>query len=137
MAFMEWSKEYELGIPQMDEQHKMWLKYLNTFYENLSSETMQDNLKKLLYQVLDYTEYHFKQEEQFLSQLGYPALSEQKELHKGIQNTLQQYYSKCLEGRLIISSSVTSEMKKWLNEHILVEDRKYADYYQKTGGLKA
>ncbi len=38
MGFLQWSTKFELGIPEMDMQHKKWLEILNNFYDHLSEK---------------------------------------------------------------------------------------------------
>jgi hemerythrin len=45
MSFMDWSIDYEIGIPEMDSQHKKWLELLNRFYDHLNTGEFN---KKLL-----------------------------------------------------------------------------------------
>ncbi len=129
MKFMEWSTKFELGIPDMDQQHQRWLEILNNFYEKLDNDDMTENVKKLVDEVLEYTNYHFTQEETFMESIHYPEIDSQKQMHAEIIRMIEGYRQKAVEGKVIISMTLTAELKKWFKEHILIEDKKYSEFF--------
>ncbi len=131
MKFMEWSPKFELGIPDIDKQHQRWLEILNNFYEKMDNNEMTENLKILIGEVLEYTNYHFKEEETFMDSIHYPEIESHKKRHIDVINTIQEYQKKAETGKIIISMTLTSELKNWFKEHILIEDKKYSDFYLK------
>lgn len=114
----------------MDMQHRKWLDMLNSFYSQIGEDGMQERVVSLIDGVLDYTHYHFSEEEKLLDSMGYPAVGEQKGMHNDIIDTIQDFREKAVNGKLIVSLSLTSELKRWFREHILIEDKKYAEYYR-------
>ena len=94
---MTCSEKYELGIPEMDRQHKRWLELLNEFSSQIGESDMQ------------------------------------KSMHGKIIKTIEDFQAKAREGKLVVTMSLTSELKRWFREHILVEDRKYADFGRQPG----
>ena len=130
MAFMHWSKEFELGVPEMDKQHQKWLEILNNFYDHISKYgDFNEEMKTLLNEAYDYTNYHFTEEERLMEELGYPALSEQKMMHNEIKEKIKSFKTKLEKGEHLLSISLTNELKSWFKNHILIEDKKYADRY--------
>jgi hemerythrin len=132
MAFMAWSSKYEFGIPEMDEQHRHWLELLNNFYDGLAEQNMKLHLLKLLEEAIDYTHYHFEEEEKSMQNIGYPALTEQKKLHAEIGKKSENFRYKVMDDKPIVSMSITNEIKSWFKNHILVEDKKYVELYKST-----
>ena len=128
MAFFTWEPKYELGIPEMDNQHKKWVGILNKFYDQVSKSDLKTNMLEMLEEALDYTKFHFREEEKFMASISYAKIDEQKRMHKDIITTLEDFRKTINSDKTITSMSLTNEMKKWLKEHILVEDKKYADY---------
>lgn len=130
MAFMVWSKEFEIGIPEMDKQHQRWLELLNNFYDRLETSNMKDHLLRLIDEAIDYTQYHFSEEEKLMASIGYPAQNDQKKMHQDIRSKIAEYRQKIATDKPLMSMSVTNEFKGWFTHHILEEDRKYADMYK-------
>ncbi len=132
MPFMTWSKEFEFGIPDIDSQHRRWLDIMNMFYDQLEEKNLKDNLLKLIDNAIDYTKYHFSEEEKFMESIGYSQKDEQQKMHKEIVNKINGYKKTIEEGKSLVSMTVTQEFKGWFKNHILIEDKKYANtYHQK------
>lgn len=132
MAFMEWSKEFEFGIPEIDGQHKTWLEILNRFYDHIAEANLQDKMLEMVNEAYHYTLFHFQSEENFMARIHYPKINEQKTMHHAIVEKLKSFQSDIQSGKMLISTSVTKELKQWFREHILVEDKQYAEYLQTT-----
>ncbi len=128
MAFFTWEQKYELGIPEMDNQHKKWVAILNKFYDQVSKSDLKKNMLEMLDEALNYTKFHFREEEKFMASINYTNIDEQKRMHKNIITTLEDFRKTIISDKTITSMSLTNEMKKWFKEHILVEDKKYAEF---------
>lgn len=129
MGFLEWEKKYELGIPEMDEQHKKWLSMLNKFYEHLDDEKLVTNLQKILFDAKEYTVFHFQSEEKFMGSIGYNRLEQQHRLHQEMIQKIEELETRLKAGKMVTSLSVTQEFRRWFNEHILIEDKGYGEFY--------
>lgn len=130
MPMFEWDSKYEIGVPSMDEQHKRWIEIINDFYDHLTSREIVENTKHLIEEVIDYTTYHFASEEELMKSIGYPHINEQKAMHRNIVDKILEFKKKINNGKLVVSSVVTIELKQWLRDHILIEDKKYAELYK-------
>ncbi len=127
MPLLHWDEKYSTGIREMDEQHKKWMELINRFYDRINDVKLQDNMKDTLKEAIDYTVYHFDQEEKFMADKGYSKLSEQKKEHERIKNKLFEFQDLLDHDKLVVSSPLTREMKSWFNEHITNMDKEYGD----------
>lgn len=131
MAFLNWEAKYEFGIPEMDKQHKKWLEILNKFYDQVSSGDIKKNMGTMVDEALQYTKFHFSEEEKFMAKMNFANIKEQQKMHKEIISTLEKFKSDLNSKKLITSTALTNELKNWFKMHILVEDMKYADHFRK------
>lgn len=129
MGIFKWGAEYELGIPEMDKQHQRWIEIINGFYDNLERKDVDSKVLNMINDVLDYTNYHFTEEEKMMESIGYSELDEQKKMHELITVKMKEYKRKIESKELLLSITVTNELKDWLKNHILVEDKKYVKPY--------
>ena len=129
MSIVTWGKEFEIGIPEMDKQHQRWIEIINNFYDNLEKTNIDNKLKEMINEVLDYTHYHFSEEEKLMNSIGYSELDSQKKMHETITARMNEYKRKIENNEILMSISVTNDLKDWLKNHIMVEDKKYADAY--------
>ena len=120
MGIFKWGAEYELGIPEMDKQHQRWIEIINGFYDNLERKDVDSKVLNMINDVLDYTNYHFTEEEKMMESIGYSELDEQKKMHELITVKMKEYKRKIESKELLLSMTVTNEMKEWLKNHILV-----------------
>jgi len=131
MGFMKWNDSYKIGVDAMDKQHQKWLSILNDFYDNMDDKKITDNMIKMLDEAIRYTLFHFKEEEAYMTRIGYPKLVDQKKKHAEIAGKLKGYKDQLSSGKTVMSVAVTSEMKKWFNEHITNDDKAYGQYAAK------
>ncbi len=127
MGLIIWDSSYEIGIPEIDRQHRQLVTYFNDFYDQLAKGELDVSLNDLLTKVMEYTDYHFREEEKFMAGIGYVNLDEQRDMHNRIRLKMGEYKKLADEGKLTVSMPVTGEIKKWIKEHIQIEDRKIAD----------
>ena len=129
MGIVTWGKEFEIGVPEMDKQHQRWIEIINNFYDNLERTNVENKLKEMINEVLDYTHYHFSEEEKLMESIGFSELDGQKKMHETITGRMKEYKRKIDNNEMLMSITVTNELKDWLKNHIMVEDKKYADVY--------
>jgi len=134
MGFVEWEKKFELGIAEMDLQHRTWLDMLNRFYDQLKDGNLNANMAEMVEEARNYTSYHFAEEEKFMANIGYPGLTAQKAMHNKIKRRIEAFQREIQKGRFVVSTTVTTEMKNWFRDHILLEDKGYGDYYREVSG---
>lgn len=128
----QWKKEYETGISIIDEQHKELFKIGNESYALLKNNFILDKYDKvieILNKLLDYCEYHFSTEEQYLLDIGYKKFFSHKVQHEefinklknadieNIDNNQDEYLMKVLEFFM-----------KWISGHILATDMDYVKF---------
>lgn len=77
-----------VGNSIIDDQHRYLICLMNTIELALSSDDHRDILKTTLDQLVEYTEYHFKQEEQIQYKMNYQNAYEHKKQHQDIMAEL-------------------------------------------------
>ena len=91
----------------------------------------KDVLSELIMGMIDYTNYHFNSEENYMESIGYPDLDKHKILHNEYIGKLNEYYDKIVSGKMILSIEVTNYLKNWLVNHIKGTDQKYSSFVEK------
>lgn len=124
----EWNDEYLLGVPKVDMQHKKLVVLINNFYD-ITQESegeyytkVSDTVKK----ILDYTIYHFKEEEAMLLFYGYATTDFHKMQHdlfiKEITNQIEQVVDSTQEDAL----KFYPYLMTWLVTHIAKADKAWS-----------
>lgn len=125
-----WQNDYEVGVEEIDNQHKMLVNLINNICGKMFDVMMDQKIYKQiisdsLRELLDYTTYHFEYEEnEYKRYLGNTKiLKKHTNSHKELILSTQQFLtafdadSDSFEIEKFISTLVL-----WLSKHILTED---------------
>jgi hemerythrin-like metal-binding protein len=129
---MKWDNGYSVGVEEFDGHHQKLFAIIGELTASL--ETGADDeatIVRALSELLDYTKYHFKAEENALRKLGYPGLSRQEAEHRDFIASLNVFKASYDYGVVPPVGDLVDFLKKWLTSHILVCDKEYADFLAK------
>jgi hemerythrin-like metal-binding protein len=118
---------------ELDAQHQTWIAIFNRLdHVMLNGKTSEITTETFsaMQAMREYTAYHFRQEEEYMSQINFPDVVAHKRLHTDFDDQLYQYQRKMRTGELILTSEIISIVRNWLVDHILIEDQKYASFSQ-------
>ncbi len=132
-SVIQWSKEMELNIPEIDEQHKKLVELLNHFYEESRRGMHEEAVRDFLKELRDYLIYHLDWEEKFLEEIGF----EETEQHKKTHDMFKKFYAE--EVNRYLKNKDEQALRElvaftlsWLYTHIMKTDKKYAKYYHEV-----
>lgn len=117
-----WKKQYALEIEAMDNEHKELISKINNLIQKQKqNKDISDNFEDLL----SYTKYHFKNEEEYMNSIAYPDLNNHKKIHVNLLQNLSSHYEKLQTGKTR-PELLINFLNDWLLKHILTIDMKYA-----------
>jgi len=122
---ISWDEKYSLKIPRIDEQHQMLFNYLNEYYDSLANGKSMNIIDSTLKKLIDYANYHFKDEEDFMLLLSNYDLDSHKKQHNYFSMKIQEMIKMKKEE---INFELFDFMKEWILNHILVTDKKMGHY---------
>lgn len=125
--FMKWRPDFNLGIAEIDEQHKKIVELINTLNKAFMNDEARNKLGDILNEMSRYADYHFKAEEELFSQHLFPFSEEHKKLHDSFRAKVLQFREQFEQG-ISITFRLLGFLRKWLTNHILDVDREYADF---------
>ncbi|HID69719.1 MAG TPA: bacteriohemerythrin [Desulfobacterales bacterium] len=129
---MRWKKEYNIGIPIIDTQHKQLFRFSDELQMAISSGLKQSNLKELLINVKQYVARHFTVEEKLMMDSNYPGLDEQLKAHAGFTNRFDEFFDDFQESGLTpeLVNGMKKELIDWIGKHITGIDQKFGGFYK-------
>jgi len=131
MPLIKWDDSFSVGNGEIDRQHLKWVNAINDLHNKLMHGSIQE-MRKIaltsLESMRDYTRIHFPFEEEYMRQIGYPELQAHKQIHDKFYVKIMNYYHEIQEGKMVINTEIMSTLMLWLQDHILVEDKKYAEF---------
>ena len=143
MAFVEWNDAYRTNIEEIDEQHQQLFDLLNELHEAMirahsgrvatpfvgeqdtpaSALSELGTIQMVLGELLDYTVYHFAEEEQQMLVHDYPRYEQHKAAHEFFVERIRDFQRNFGEGRAVHSADVVTFLATWLQRHVLVADQ--------------
>lgn len=125
MSAIIWDDSYSVGVPALDEQHKILIDLINQL-DTVESDggDIRDVMDKLDW----YVREHFALEENMLTHAGYANLEPHKAEHRDFEAWLRSAQSHMATGGLdagVLVSTIRDHLKDWLVKHILVADMDY------------
>lgn len=133
MLFMPWGKHLEVGIAEIDEQHRWLVDTTNSLHALLSTEEAQvAELGTILEQLMDYTMNHFIVEEEIFDRLGYPESDAHKAQHNIFCEKVMDLLTRHDMGETV-GIEALNLLKSWLTNHIVKVDKQYVEYFRAVG----
>ncbi|PAF54165.1 hypothetical protein BKH42_02240 [Helicobacter sp. 13S00482-2] len=123
----KWEESYSVDNEMIDTQHKKLFDLAQKAYLMVNHSVSKDEIKEVLKEFFEYMRDHFRDEENYMISIGYPALDEHKKHHRQIIID----FSKCVKevhSANDLKEKIGVIAKEWLLQHILKEDmliRKY------------
>ncbi|MBN1973467.1 MAG: hemerythrin family protein [Sedimentisphaerales bacterium] len=130
MKKIEWDKSLATGIKSIDYEHKMLIERLNAVIESIDKNQGEGTIAKTLDFMLDYTNFHFSNEEKFISSHGYPGLEYQQQQHREFKDSLNKIildFQQDGAGK-DIALQIKDFLFIWLKKHIMEVDHELAQY---------
>ncbi len=133
MAFLEFGPQYEIGIKEVDQQHKKLFEMLSKLHTAIVNGEEQSTLATILDDLIEYTVYHFQSEEELLLKHGCPDYNKQKSAHDKLTVQAVELQQQFHDGSATISFELLDFLHDWLVEHTTGLDRKMIPFMKERG----
>ncbi|QFR50067.1 bacteriohemerythrin [Sulfurimonas lithotrophica] len=132
---IKWSKEYETGVEEIDEQHHILVNTLNEANHILSNDYSLTNLQTITKDLLSYALYHFEEEEELMHEYHYREefaedYQEHMKQHRYFSTKVVEIRDSLKAGNLIGKDELISFLLNWLLNHIDKTDKKLGKFLQ-------
>jgi len=131
MSQITWDDSYSVNNDAIDAQHKQWIAIYNRLDQTMLSGSLADLAQvreEILQAMMEYASYHFRQEEEYMKEIGYPDIVAHKRIYTDFDDRLYNYNRMIRNGELVLNSELIAIIKNWLLDHILKTDMKYRDF---------
>ena len=131
MFCIEWDESLSVGVPQVDDHHKYLVALLNKTYNACTCADMEEELKTILNELVDYSQYHFTVEERLMETHDYPELGLHKLEHGMFSERIIGIRRELCEVKRnpsITLIDVAMFLGNWLSGHIMKTDKRFGIY---------
>jgi len=122
----EWKDEYSVGVKEIDEQHGKLFEIGSRAYSLIENTFISDKYDKILdiiYELIDYTIYHFKCEEDLMLESKYRGFFSHKLEHEDFISKVNNIDFKSVDenqDKFIID--ILELVLVWIEQHIMDKD---------------
>ena len=124
MPLFLWKKSYEIGLAEIDTQHRNLVGIINELSDAMMNQKGYTVVPHILEKLVDYIQFHFTTEEEIMRETKYPALDEHCQEHLAMTKKVIEFKKDYSENNEINSAEVLNFLCDWLKEHIAVSDKK-------------
>ena len=119
----------------MDDEHKELFRRINLLLAAMLGGKVAESMGSILDLILDYTNFHFSDEEKLMESRGYPKLQEHRKLHERFVAEFQSLKKTIIEEGVdaAVVIQVQDKVVNWLLEHIAKVDKEYGTFMAAEG----
>jgi len=128
MDFFKWKDSFRIGIEEIDQQHRVFLGYLNKYYLQIKGDKRDGMAPDMIKKLKAYADTHFRFEEDLIRLSGYPKVEYHERQHKYFEEQLAEFETSQAGGRGKTAESVLELLRDWFLNHILEQDKEFSPY---------
>ncbi len=127
---IEWRKSYEIGIEEIDSQHKELFQKINNLLEACSLQKGKEEVLNTIGFLGEYVTIHFNDEEKLQTDSAYPGYNEHKAAHERFIMDYKNLKVKLDEEGVSLNfvMTVNKVVVDWLVKHIAAADRAFGTF---------
>jgi hemerythrin-like metal-binding domain len=133
MALIQWNESFSVNVGEIDGQHQKLIGMINDLNDAMRQGKGKDILGKILNGLIGYAGTHFKLEEKYFDQFGYPDTDNHKKEHSNFKQKVAAFKNDFNAGKLGLSIELIDFLSDWLRNHIMGIDKKYAPFFTEKG----
>ena len=133
MALIKWDDRLKVNVATFDNQHKKLVDLTNELHTAMAQGKGKEVMGKIINELLNYTETHFKTEERYFDLYNYPGALAQKKEHAYFVEKVAEFRDQYQKGQVGMTVGVMDFLSKWLVNHIMGTDKKYSSFFQGKG----
>lgn len=128
MSFMQRSPKLCINLPEMDQEHIQLVALVNQLHDAMKAGKAHDELGRVLDNLVDYTQKHFKHEEELMHKIGYNLAASHRSKHRQLTDEVLKKKVAVARGEIVPATEILRFLQSWLIDHIQTEDRAYAEF---------
>ena len=133
MPLLQWSQSLSVSVKEFDEQHQKLVAMVNLLFDSMKEGKGKEVLSKIFTDLVEYTQVHFKAEEDLMVQYNYPQYIAHRVEHQELTKKALELKGKFESGAMFITVEVLNFLRDWLSNHILGVDHQYSKFFNDKG----
>ena len=126
MALIEWRKEFETGIPDVDYEHAQLVELINTLCGKLQEHPTGDLIAGMLGEIYAKISAHFAIEEKIMRERGYDQYADHKADHEHLLDEIRDIMDSCQANSVFAYEGALAErLTSWFTGHFKTKDARF------------
>lgn len=122
MSPLQWTEDLHVGHETIDEQHKQLFSIAADLVQAIEEGRGEAMLKEIFSRLKEYTQYHFKEEEAYMQEIGYPQADAHAAQHAILIIRVGTLKRLIESGEPISPAGVGLFLQDWIAQHIMQDD---------------
>ena len=122
MSLIEWNSEFNLGIEEIDSEHRALVALINALHDAMSAGAGRADVVEGISEIYTLVATHFAQEETFMRETRYMAYAEHKEDHEVLLDDLREILDEVGSGGEYLEERLSADLQYWFSEHFRTHD---------------
>jgi hemerythrin len=119
---IEWKKEFELGVPEIDTEHRELIELINSTYAALQAQRQSSNIMAFLGEIFAKISAHFALEESIMRKYRYDGYLEHKKEHEKLLDDIRDIMDDYEDGIMPSEDELSRRLTDWFSEHFRTQD---------------
>ena len=119
---IEWMDEFELGIDEVDADHRALIELINGLTDALNTDSGDDDIKHLLTEIHTRIGDHFAEEERIMRETGYAAYDAHKADHERLLGVILNMIDDYREVYALAPDLLGIRIENWFMVHFRTHD---------------
>lgn len=121
---MKWKESLAIGVAKVDSQHQRLVNMITQLEQALGRGDALQEMGRIIKSVVEYTRYHFKDEEDLMEQIRFSGKTEHKKLHVDLIEEVRRILLALRGGTTMTPADLIDFLRHWVVDHIEKEDVK-------------
>ena len=128
MTLIRWRDNFNLGIPDVDFEHRELVELINTLHERLQTPERHDEIEDFLGEIFARISAHFALEERTMVARDFPEYWPHKADHERLLDQLRDIMDTYESTNTLDSSVLSRRLDDWFSIHFRTFDARFHRY---------
>ena len=124
MTLLKWTKEFSVGIDEVDREHEELIEMINGLHDVMQVGADYVQVVELLGEIYSQIAKHFAYEEKIMRYARYPRYEEHKEDHETLLDDLREIMDEVEADGSFDAAGLSADLNRWFVDHFHTHDAK-------------
>jgi hemerythrin len=124
MAAIHWEESMSVGVSILDVDHRRLVEILARLQNSVGEHSNRELIAATIATLLEYTEEHFRHEEESMERFNYPDIAQHVGEHNDLMRKLLAFKDNAERGQTASAIELMDFLGGYLTNHMLGADKK-------------